>query len=184
MLLLLASALLSGLAVVLTIVYHTRRSHDIGASPVLEKTDTYKDEKPDSDPLEPYSETSGTPIAEHIVRSDVERGTWVLRMVCYMFSERHKGQHNVVVINDELEYYFKPENVVERFVVEYKNSKRPWVVPYSVVVFRQGTLLNRGDGGDINWDWQGNFTRSGGSLLTFYPCVPGVVYKQDAWNAT
>lgn len=175
---------MSGLAVVLTIVFRTRRPLDIEASPAVEKRATYKDEKPGSDPLEPYIEQNRTTLPDHVIRSDIERAAWVLRITRHVFSERHKGHHNVVVINNKLEYHFKPENEVERFLIEYKNSKRPWIVPYSVVVFRQGTLLNMGDGGDINWDWQGNFTRSGDRLLTFAPCDPEVSYKQDPWNPT
>ncbi|MCJ1380880.1 hypothetical protein MMC17_003989 [Xylographa soralifera] len=121
-----------------------------------------------------------------ITRSDsdtIKRDAWVLRMVHHMFGERHQGHYNVVVINADLEYRFKPEGVVERFLIDYHNKHRPWVVPYEVVVFREGTLENMGDGGDINWDWQGNFVRSDNRRLTFRPCVRGVVYKQHPWIA-
>lgn len=118
-------------------------------------------------------------------RADTTRAAWVLRMTHHVFTERHKGLHNVVVINNDLDYYFySPEDVVESLLVEYKNSERPWTVPYSVVVFHQGALLNMGDGGDINWDWQGNFTRHGDNFLDFQPCTPGVLYRQDPWIAT
>ncbi|MCJ1402278.1 hypothetical protein MMC11_005498 [Xylographa trunciseda] len=125
-------------------------------------------------------------LPESITRSDsdtIERDAWVLRMVHHMFEARHQQHHNVVVINADLEYHFKPEGVVERFLIDYHNTQRPWVVSYEVVAFREGTLVNIGDGGDINWDWQGNFVRNGNRLLTFKPCVPGVVYKQDPWIA-
>ena len=50
-------------------------------------------------------------------------------------------------------------------------------MPYEVVVFKEGTLVNMGDGGDINWDWMSNFERNGTKLLIFKPCVASVIYK-------
>ncbi|MCJ1347325.1 hypothetical protein MMC31_005548 [Peltigera leucophlebia] len=126
-------------------------------------------------------------LPESVTRSDadsIDRADWVLRMTHHVFSERHQGTHNVIVINDKLKYKFYAKGILERFLVNYHNKNIAGSVPYAVVVFREGTFLNLGDGGDINWDWQGNFMRSGDKLLAFKPCVPGVGYKQDPWVAT
>ena len=128
-------------------------------------------------------DTAKSGVPDAVTQSDIQRGPWVLRTTSHVFGERHKGRHDVVVINNDLEYHFNPENVVEKFLIKYHNSKKPWVVAYSVVVFREGTLMNMGDGGDINWDWQGNLTSSGLKLATFKPCIPGVKYKLVAWHA-
>lgn len=121
-----------------------------------------------------------------VTRSDVDfidRAAWVQRMTHHVFSERHRGSHNVLVINDKLEYQLNAHGILERFLITYHSQSRAGNVRYAVVVFREGTLVNMGDGGDINWDWQGNFTRSGNKVLAFKPCVPGVVYKHDPWVA-
>lgn len=67
--------------------------------------------------------------------------------------------------------------ILERFLIKYHSKSRVRLVPYAAVVFREGTLVNMGDGGDINWDWQGNFIRSGNNVLVFKPCVPGIAYE-------
>lgn len=121
-----------------------------------------------------------------VTRSDVDfidRAAWVLRMTHHVFSERHKGTHNVIVINDHLEYQFDAQGILEKFLINYHRKSRGGLVPYAVVVFREGTLVNVGDGGDINWDWQGNFIRRGNKELAFKPCVPGIVYKHSPWVA-
>jgi hypothetical protein len=58
------------------------------------------------------------------------------------------------------------------------------MVPYEITVFKSGVLYNMGDGGDINWDWMGNFQRQGTSMLTFSPCDSEVAYIQDPWIAS
>lgn len=126
-------------------------------------------------------------LPEPVTRSDVDfidRAAWVQRMTHHVFSERHKGSHNVIVINDKLKYTFHAKGILERFLINYYSKSIAGLVPYAVVVFTEGTLLNMGDGGDINWDWQGNFIRTGNKLLAFKPCVHGVEYKQHPWVAT
>lgn len=125
-------------------------------------------------------------LPESVTRSDTEfidRADWVLRMTHHVFSERHQGTQNVIIINDKLNYKLYVKGIVERFMVNYHNKNIAGPVPYAVVVFREGKILNLGDGGDLNWDWQGNFIRSGDKLLAFEPCIPGVGYKQDPWVA-
>lgn len=119
-------------------------------------------------------------LPESVTRSDVDfidREAWVQRMTHHVFSERHKGSHNVIVINDNLKYQFDAQGILERFLISYYSDSRAGRVPYAVVVFREGMLVNMGDGGDINWDWQGNVIRSGNKMLTFKPCVPGIAYE-------
>ncbi len=133
-----------------------------------------------------FTQSSSSELPETITRSvedHIDRSAWVLRLSHYVFAERHQSRYNVVVINTELEYHFNVKGTVERFVVKFYQQTRPRMVPYEVVVFKEGTLVNRGDGGDINWDWMGNFARNSSRLLIFKPCVAGVVYKQDPWLA-
>ena len=118
------------------------------------------------------------------VEDHIYRGTWVLRLSHHVFTERHQSRHNVIIINNELEYHLNVKGIVERFVVNFHQHQSPKTVPYEVVVFEEGTLVNLGDGGDINWDWMGNFVRNGTKLLIFKPCVAGTVYKQDPWLAS
>ncbi|KAK3071562.1 hypothetical protein LTR53_008401 [Teratosphaeriaceae sp. CCFEE 6253] len=98
--------------------------------------------------------------------------------------DRGQGTYNVVVINKELEYRFDVEGIVERHEVDYYEPPDGRRIPYDVIVFREGVLYNLGDGGDINWDWMGNFRRSGISMLTFKPCEGEAGYVQDPWLAT
>ena len=130
---------------------------------------------------------SHSEIPERVTRSiedHVDRGKWVLRLSHHVFSERHQSRHNVVVINNELEYHLNVKDIVESFKIKFYQHKNPRVVSYEVVVFKEGTLVNMGDGGDINWDWMGNFTMKGSNLLSFKPCKTGVSYKQDPWLAS
>lgn len=150
-------------------------------------------EKPDKQPEENnradrttsiQSSTSGLP--ETITRSvedHIARSAWVLRLCHHVFTERHQSRYNVVVINNELEYHFNANGTVERFVVKFYQRQSPRMVPYDVLVFREGTIVSRGDGGDVNWDWMGNFVRNGTKLLIFKPCEASVAYKQDPWLA-
>lgn len=127
-----------------------------------------------------------------VTRSDqhlIGRDAWVLRMTHHVFEERHHSRYNVLVVNNDLEYHFSAEGVVEEFVVKYNESKHRLptvttkVVPYRIIVFNEGSMVNMGDGGDVNWDWQGNFVRSGTKVVSFKPCVPGFQYQQDPWLA-
>lgn len=168
--------------VIIIVKLRSKVSHYIEALWRVNKKERHRDldssstfSLPDCCPLRPV-------LPESVTRSDVDfidRADWVQRMTHHVFSERHKGSHNVIVINDKLEYQFHAQGIVERFLVNYKIKSRSGLVPYAVVVFREGRLVNMGDGGDINWDWQGNFDRSGNRVLAFKPCIPGIAYKQS-----
>ncbi|KAK7187438.1 hypothetical protein DPSP01_002557 [Paraphaeosphaeria sporulosa] len=124
-----------------------------------------------------------------VTESNIARDSWVLRLTQHVCDERHRSCHNVLVINEELEYFFNPEGVVEEMYVIHYESKpgnatsRRRAIKYRVTVFESGSLVNLGDGGDINWDWKGNFDRTSAKTLTFKPCVSGVKYQQDSWQA-
>ena len=133
-----------------------------------------------------YIQSSSSELPQTVTRSVedfIDRGAWVLRLCHHVFTERHKSRHNVIVINKQLEYHLNVHSITERFEVMFHQTKKPKMVPYEVIVFAEGILVNRGDGGDINWSWMGNFVRNGLKLLVFKPCVATVVYKQDAWHA-
>ena len=113
----------------------------------------------------------------------IGRGYWTGRMADHMYLHRHRSKHNVLVINNDLEYHFAPSGVVDEFLVKYHETSRARTVPYKVVVFEEGMLVNMGDSGVINWGWRGNFVRSGNKVVTFKPLVPGVDYQSDDWVA-
>lgn len=54
-------------------------------------------------------------------------------MTHHVFSEGHKGSHNVNVINDKLEYQFDAQDILERFLIKYHVESRAGLVPYVVV---------------------------------------------------
>lgn len=129
--------------------------------------------QPDDCPLSPV-------LPESVTRPDadfIDRADWVQRLTRHVFFERHEGSHNVIVINDKLKYQLDAQGILERLLIKYHSKTRAGIVPYAVVVFREGILINMGDGGDINWDWQGNFIRTGNNVLVFKPCVSGIAYK-------
>jgi hypothetical protein len=188
--LLLAAAAASSLLLVL--IWHLgfrprlrRPSHGDATAPprpaLDEKSPLHDAEIPDeaagAPPPPPYLPASVTASEPDTIGRD----QWVLRMTRHVFGERHGGRYNVLVINDDLQYHFTPAGVVEEFRVMYRDGRR--TVPYRIVAFTRGELLNLGDGGDINWDWMGNFVRHNNSQLSFRPCQPGRNYQQDPWIA-
>jgi len=92
----------------------------------------------------------------------------VSRLTSHVCHTRHAGRFNVLVFNTAVERYFIPEGVVEQFLVVYdstKESAKVGKVTYEVTVFRKGHLVNLGDGGFINWCFEGNFERVGMSAI-------------------
>ncbi|KAI1111761.1 hypothetical protein F5Y14DRAFT_424359 [Nemania sp. NC0429] len=98
----------------------------------------------------------------------ISRAEWVNRLTLYTYRSRHDSSHNVLVINNDLEYQLNVTGVVEDRQVIYKGLSR--TVPFRVVVFNRGTVLNLGDGGFINWEFIGNYKRTTSSLTIFEPC--------------
>jgi len=94
----------------------------------------------------------------------ISRGDWVTRLASHVCRTRHTSRFNVLVFNKAVERYFVPEGVVEQFNVVYDSvNESPHVgkVTYEVTVFRKGHLVNLGDGGYINWCFEGNYERVG-----------------------
>jgi hypothetical protein len=89
----------------------------------------------------------------------IDRGEWVRRLTCHIYAQRHGSRYNVLTIHTRIAHEFTPEGVVERFFLTYTNSKTAQDIPYDVVVFRKGKLKRFGDGGYINWCFEGNFDR-------------------------
>jgi hypothetical protein len=89
----------------------------------------------------------------------IERGDWVQRLTDHVYTQRHASRYNVLTIHTNIDYHFLPEGVVERFNFTYANRKTGQVIPYETVVFRSGHLTRLGDGGYINWCFEGNFER-------------------------
>jgi hypothetical protein len=115
----------------------------------------------------PLPFTKGVP--SEIAASDhatVSRTRWVERLHDYFAYFRYKSNYNVLVINDQLEYLFSSDSVVEETVVEYIDIKRG-PIPYRVIVLKEGNLINLGDGGYINWQFSGSHNRVGHSTVHF-----------------
>ncbi|KAI9765615.1 MAG: hypothetical protein M1840_007304 [Geoglossum simile] len=101
-------------------------------------------------------------LPQSITQSDgvpIGRDDWVQRLTHHVFAERHGGRYNVLTVHTDIDHRFAPEGVVERLSLYYINSKKDQVIPYDVIVFRKGTMLRLGDGGYINWCFEGNFER-------------------------
>ncbi|KAI9770185.1 MAG: hypothetical protein M1839_003251 [Geoglossum umbratile] len=122
-----------------------------------------------SDPTYPIEEKiletppAKTPeLPQSVTRSDegsIGRDDWVQRLTHHVFAERHGGRYNVLTIHMNIDHLFKPDGVVERFSLTYANPKEAQVIPYDVIVFRRGYMWRFGDGGYINWCFEGNFDR-------------------------
>jgi hypothetical protein len=137
------------------------------------------------DPHSIEESQQSTKLPVSITESSIARDAWVLRLTEHVFDERHRSRYNVLVIKEDLEYFFSPDVVVEEVCAEYQETKDNGgsqgnrTIRYRITVFESGSLVNLGDGGDINWDWKGNFNRTSGKTLTFSPCVRGTRYQQD-----
>lgn len=82
------------------------------------------------------------------------------KATCGEFDRKYDSKYNVMVFNNEQPSAYNLRGVRENFVRTYCG------IPYKVFVFRSGKFRNKGDGGFINWCFQGNFRRDGG-LITF-----------------
>lgn len=71
---------------------------------------------------------------------------------------KNGGRYNVMVINNKLNYSLDLRGVVGD--VTYNHN----VYGYRVLIFESGTVVNRGDGGWINWGFQGVWNRNGGTV--------------------
>ena len=112
-------------------------------------------------------------IPEAIKKSDedtIERGDWVIRIAKYIHNNCYGCLYNVVVVNNDIEYRLSARDIVEDFVLKYYETSRGRVVPYRMVVFKTGGLINLGDGGYINWCGVGNITRLSGKTMRFDAC--------------
>ncbi len=81
----------------------------------------------------------------------------------------YKQRYNVMVFNTSQNYDASGlKGVIKRLATNYQG------VPYVVFIFKSGTFVNQGDGGFINWAFQGNWKRSGNQnkTVTFTDPVP------------
>ena len=86
--------------------------------------------------------------------SSANRGAFVKNLVHTAFYSLG-GKYNVMVFNLEQPYRQTLEGVEL-----YKHAK--WGgTTYGIWIFEKGTFTNRGDGGHINWGFQGNWRRKG-----------------------
>lgn len=92
-----------------------------------------------------------------------------MRLAAYMYNIRHAGRYNILVMNTALERYFTPQGIIERIQVDYDSCKERDILQYEIVVFESGYLVNLGDGGYINWCFEGNFDRSGETVTFSLP---------------
>ncbi|KAH7072776.1 hypothetical protein BKA63DRAFT_50610 [Paraphoma chrysanthemicola] len=109
------------------------------------------------------------PVPTSISAADhatMNRAQWVERLHNYFAYYRHKSTLNCLVINEQLEYLFNSDDVVAEAVVDYMDPVQN-AIPYRVVVFKDGKVINLGDGGYINWHFSGVFDRIGRSTVLF-----------------
>ncbi|OAL49764.1 hypothetical protein IQ07DRAFT_588275 [Pyrenochaeta sp. DS3sAY3a] len=101
-----------------------------------------------------------------IDHATMNRSEWVERLHNYFAYYRYKGEYNCLVINEQLEYMFNSEDVIAETIVEFNDLKHG-MIPYRVVVFNVGKVINLGDGGYINWQFSGRHQRVGKSTVIF-----------------
>ncbi|KAL0939131.1 stress response protein yvgo [Colletotrichum truncatum] len=110
-------------------------------------------------------------IPSYITASDndtIRRDQWVGRLVEHVFRDRHQRNYNVLVINNSLEYHFNSTEIAEDKVVQYMDPING-SIPFRVLVFNEGQVVNFGEGGYVNWHFIGGWTRHGVSSVTFHP---------------
>ncbi len=108
------------------------------------------------------SSPTGHSLPQSIINSDegiLDRGDWVRRLTSHVYSDRHAGQFNVLTINTKTDHHFMPQGVLEKLSLTYTNSEKLKIIPYDVFVFRKGYLIRLGDGGYLNWCFDGKFDR-------------------------
>ncbi|MEV0782672.1 hypothetical protein AB0I52_06735 [Streptomyces sp. NPDC050423] len=66
--------------------------------------------------------------------------------------------YSVMVINDKLDYSLELYGLVANARVTQGSAT------YRVLAFKSGTIVNRGDGGWLNWGFGGWYTRSGNTV--------------------
>lgn len=98
--------------------------------------------------------------------NQIDRANWVRRATDYVFNDRHRAKYNVLTINDDLEYHLNVGEILEEFRVKQKTPAGK-TVPFRIVVFNEAELVNFGDGGYINWCFEGWFTRTGKGTVSF-----------------
>lgn len=69
-----------------------------------------------------------------------------------------KQKYNVMVFNLNQDHWYNLEGEVFYHSVYYGG------IPYGIWVFEGGVFQNKGDGGFINWAFEGDFHRSGDEL--------------------
>ncbi|KAJ9149876.1 hypothetical protein NKR23_g4153 [Pleurostoma richardsiae] len=134
--------------------------------------------QPQVPPHHRHLRLKATPLPPSITASTsaedpaLDRGGWVQRLTNYVYEDRHERRYNVLTINEELEYHLNcsGQDPVEEHRLTYQKPGNAGTVPYRVVVFERGQLLNLGDGGWINLDLKGNWSVLGEGAWNFKPC--------------
>jgi hypothetical protein len=106
--------------------------------------------------------TVGVEIQKAVVQAKNRHG--FVRQVMEVAAAPVQGKYNVLVFNTSQPYENRLGGVQRAIPVNYAG------VPYVVWIFKNGTFVNKGDGGYINWAFKGNFKRSGkqGHTVNFY----------------
>ena len=112
--------------------------------------------------------TTSYPVPQSIINPDedtLHRGDWVRRLTSHVYTHRHNGHFNVLTINNSIEHHFTPEGLIEKLAITYTNSAKPEIIHFNVFVFRKRFLIRVGDGGYLNWCFEGNFDRSDNQVV-------------------
>lgn len=101
-------------------------------------------------------------LPESILSADesIDRGDWVKRLISYVYKQ-YECKFNVLMIHTKIDHHFIPEGVVKRYEAVYKDIRNCKAIPYEVTVFRSGNIIRMGDGGFLNWYFQGKFEKLG-----------------------
>ncbi|MDN9011468.1 hypothetical protein [Brevibacillus laterosporus] len=86
------------------------------------------------------------------------RGDFVQDTLSHAFYQVGQGKKNVMVFNLNQRYTHNLQGIQTFYTVYYGS------IPYGVWVFTDGEFWNKGDGGWINWGFQGSFDRDGGHV--------------------
>lgn len=96
------------------------------------------------------------------VNSSANRPGWVKGVMETAFYQAGQ-RYNVMVFNLNQEYQHGFNDVVFFGTAEYSG------ITFGIWAFRSGTFDNKGDGGWINWAFQGWFNRNGGHVDFYNP---------------
>ncbi|KAI9656801.1 MAG: hypothetical protein M1821_003440 [Bathelium mastoideum] len=105
----------------------------------------------------------GTGLSQSILASNTSRADWTQRLTGHIYDDRYSRRYNVITVNTEIDYEFAPEEVIDIYQTTYSDPGRG-IIHYESTVFKRGYFIRLGDGGYINWCFQGNYDRNANAV--------------------